>query len=511
MHRQTVVLIAVLGLVLASRSIAADGLSNDKPNVLLIISDDLNTYVGCYGHSLAMTPNIDRLADRGVLFERAYCQFPVCNASRASFMTGLRPDRIQVYENSTHFRKTVPNVVTLPQLFRVNGYFTARVGKIYHYGVPSQIGTDGKDDPVSWDEKINPRGRDKDEESKVFSLVPGSFGGTLSWMSSDGTDEEQTDGIGATEAIRLLEQHKADPFFLAVGFYRPHTPYVAPHRYFGMYPLAQMTPPRMPAGDRDDMSPLAFFYKQEQDEMGDRLRCEARQAYLASVSFMDAQVGRVLDALSETGLAENTIVLFTSDHGYHMGEHGYWQKESLYEESARVPLIVAAPGMKTAGRTSKALCEMVDIYPTLADLCGLTPPADLDGQSLVPQLRDPTAPGKRFAVTQAVRYKNRLVGTGQKMKCDTHGYSIRTDRYRYIQWDQGRQGEELYDHHDDPGEFKNVASDATRVNALAEMRRLMESIRAASGRDARHSGVRHSHSTRLSGAMRGVGPHVPDF
>lgn len=448
---------AVLSLYLTMHVDIAFGA--EKPNVMFIVSDDLNCYLGCYGHEVVQTPNIDRLADRGVLFERAYCQFPVCNASRASFMTGRRPDETRVYDNGTHFRKALPDVVTMPQMFRKNGYFVARVGKIYHYGVPRGIGTDGRDDPPSWEYKVNPKGRDVADEDKIFSLVPAQFGGTLSWLSADGDDSEQTDAIGASAAIELMRKKRDRPFFLAVGFYRPHTPYVATHAWFRKYPLRKMTPPFVPAGDRGDMSPLAYFYGHEQEEMTDRLKREARQAYAASISFMDAQVGRLLDALEDSNLSQNTIVVFTSDHGYHMGEHGYWQKESLNEESARVPLIVSVPKMKTAGGRTKAICEMIDIYPTLADLCKLDAPRNLSGVSVVPQMNDLKKTGKPYAMTQAVRYKGRAVSSTRTMDRTVHGYSIRTDRYRFISWDSGNEGEEFYDHRTDPNEFNNLALD----------------------------------------------------
>ncbi len=450
--------------------------SERKFNVLFIIADDLNDYVGCYGDPIVKTPNIDRLASRSVLFERAYCQFPVCGASRSSFMTGLRPDRTRIYDNGTHFRDTVPDVITLPQHFMKHGYFSARVGKIYHYGVPSKIGTDGRDDPASWDYKYNPIGRDKADEGITFSLIPGDFGGTLSWLSADGADEEQTDGIGATEAIRLLDEHGREdsPFFLAVGFYRPHTPFVAPHKYFNYYPEEQMDPPYVPEGDRNDMSPLAFFHKPDQDAMTPMLKRQARQAYAASISFMDAQVGRVLDALDRLGQTDNTVIVFTSDHGFHMGEHDYWQKEGLFEESARVPLLISYPGMKTAGERAAGICELIDIYPTLAELCGLPDPQDVDGESLVPQLVDPSASGKPFALTQAVRYKSRYVKEDYQMTRDVHGYSIRTEEFRFSSWDGGKLGEELYDLVKDPGEFKNVVSDPSYENHLLELRTLLK-------------------------------------
>ena len=221
-----------------------------KRNVLFLICDDLNCDLGAYGHPLVQSPNIDRLAARGVRFDRAHCQYPLCGPSRASFMTGLYPDQTLIRRNAVFLRQTLPRVVSMSQHFSQHGYRATRVGKIYHYNVPLHIGTGGHDDPYSWDQTINPRGRDRDDEPIIFSLRPGSFGGTLSWLAADGTDSEQTDAIAASEAIGVLETHAKEktPFFLAVGLYRPHTPYVAPKKYFQMYPRSKIAVPTVPEG-----------------------------------------------------------------------------------------------------------------------------------------------------------------------------------------------------------------------------------------------------------------------
>ena len=456
---------------------------SEQPNVLFLIADDLNGDLGAYGHPQVQTPNIDRLAQRGVTFERAYSQFPLCSPSRSSMLTGRRPDTTRVltnprsgrvaadYTSSPHFREFIPDTVTLPQLFKQHGYVAARVGKLYHYGVPGQIGTSGLDDPPSWDYVVNPAGRDKAEEHKVFSLVPGSYGGVLSWLAADGSDLEQTDGLVATAAIGLLEQYRDRPFFLAVGNFRPHTPYVAPKKYFERYPLERITLPALSADDRQRTpAPAYASARAEQDKMSDDLRRQAIQAYWASISFMDAQVGRVLDALDRLGLADRTIVVFTSDHGYHLYDHGLWQKQSLFERSARVPLIVSAPGKAGNSRRTGALAELVDLYPTLAELSGLPAPGYLEGASLAPVLGDPARTVKDAAFTQVRRG-------------DTNGYSIRTDRWRFTSWDEGRQGEQLYDMAADPKETTNLASDPQHAATVAELRQRLRKY-ATRGRTA---------------------------
>ncbi len=446
---------------LACTLILQAAVAADPPNVLFLICDDLNCDIGCYGHPLVKTPNIDKLAKRGVRFDKAYCQFPLCGPSRASFMTGLYPDQSLVRRNAVYIREHVPNVNTMSQMFRDADYTATRIGKIFHYNVPKHIGTSGHDDPYSWNNTINPEGRDVHDEDQIFSLIPGSFGGTLSWLAADGTDEEQTDGIAATEADRVLRDFadRQTPFFLAIGLYRPHTPFVAPKKYFEMYPVQGITVPTVPDGYWDTIPAPAkkSITRKIQTQLKDNIARQAIQAYYASITFADAQLGKILDSLDDSGLADNTIIVFTSDHGYHMGEHGHYQKTTLFENAARVPLIIAGPGVTAVGKTSSSFAEMVDFYPTLADLAGLKPPAYLSGTSLVPTLVDATKTVRDSAFTQ---YDS--------------GYSVRTERYRYTAWgDNGELGNELYDHQSDPQEMVNLASSEAHAAIVTEHRQLL--------------------------------------
>jgi arylsulfatase A-like enzyme len=377
-------------------------------------------------------------------------------------MTGLYPDQTLIRQNAIRLRERLPDVQSLSQMFRRNGYTATRVGKIYHYNVPRDIGLDGHDDPASWDHKFNPRGRDKTDEANVFSLVPRQYGGTLSWLAADGTDAEQTDGIGATEAIKVLASHAESkkPFFLAVGFYRPHTPFVSPKKYFEMYPPEKMIVPDVPEGYLETLPAEArrsIRRKKDQIDLRKDLAQQAIGAYYASITFVDGQVGRVVDAVERLGLQDDTIILFTSDHGYHMGEHGHWQKTTLFENAARVPLIVSVPGMKTAGAVADSPAEMLDFYPTLAELCDLPAPKNLSGVSLAPVLESPSAAPRTAALTQYAS-----------------GYSIRTARYRYTEWGPGgRGGAELYDHDSDAAEMVNTASRAESAKIVADLSKLL--------------------------------------
>lgn len=443
------------------------------PNVLFIAVDDMNVDLGCYGHDLVKSPHIDRLAERGVRFDLAYCQQALCSPSRTSVMTGMRPDTTGVHDLYTHFRGRFPDAVTLSQLFRRNGYFAARIGKIYHYGNPSEIGTNGNmDDEKSWDVRINPAGRDKAEERSITNVTRRGLGSSLSFMAADGTDLEQTDGLVATGAIKLMEDHADRPFFIAAGFYRPHCPYVSPKRYFDLYPLSSIT---IPAIDRGDAIPpgvprLEVFADYAYPYLGatraDAIR--AKQAYYATISFVDAQVGRLLDAVDRLGLAENTLVVFWSDHGYHVGEKGLWMKRSNYDRALRVPLVLAGAGVETEAAVCGRPVELLDLYPTIAEICGLAPPAEIEGDSLVPLLDDPDAAWDDPAFSQT----HRVIRTGpknRKTREERRGYTLRTERFRYIEWDGGDGPRLLFDHQTDPDEERNLVDDPAYASVLEDL------------------------------------------
>lgn len=461
--------------LLAICLVPAAASAQQRPNVLFIATDDMNNDLGTYGHPVVSTPNFDRLARMGIRFDRAYCNYPVCNPSRASLMTGLYPDQTQVRNNAKFFRDTIPSVKTLPQMFRDNGYHVSRVGKIYHYGVPTNIGEDGLDDPASWQVTVNPRGRDKWEEDQIYSIDPvnGNLGGTLSWMAQDGTDEEQTDGIGTTAAIEILGRVKEEPFFLAMGFYRPHTPYVAPRKYFFQYPLHLIRLPAEPLDDLVDIPPAAWVDRPYQLNLPKRKQRQAIQAYYAAISFVDTQLGRLLDALERLELVDSTVIVFWSDHGYHMGEHKLWQKTTLFENSARVPFFIASPAHRgTAGLATAAIAELVDVYPTLAELCGLEPPQHLAGTSLVPVLEDPTSSVRNSALTTFDTHDR--VNSRRPLRPRAVGYTVRTARWRYTEWGpDAKYGAELYDHWNDPGEFVNLALAPRSQDTVERLKRLL--------------------------------------
>lgn len=461
MVKQARILVVALTFLFPTFANAAAG---EKLNVLFIAVDDMNNDLGCFGNIQVKSPHIDKLAARGLRFDRAYCQFPLCSPSRSSLMTGLRPDKIRVFDLKYHFRKEVPEVITLPQFFKNNGYHVARIGKLYHYGNPGDIGTSGLDDADSWQEVFNPAGRDKTViEPRIINYMPKRGLGSAMCLFNDteGKDEDHTDGMVATKAIELLEKHKNEPFFLAVGFYKPHTPYMAPKKYFDLYPIETVTLPEIPSPPLSEAPKPALASTTPWPYFGvtpEQAR-ECKQAYYATISFVDAQIGRVLDALDRLKLADKTIVVFWSDHGYHLGEHGLWMKQSCFEESARVPLIIAQPGKNSPRGSCARIVELLDLYPTIADLAGYKTPGHLQGASLRPLLQNPNAPWERPAFTQVQRG-------------GFPGHSIRTEKWRYTEWDGGKKGVELYDHSVDPKELNNLASEPKYSDIVGSMKAL---------------------------------------
>jgi len=454
-------LLATALLLTFASSLTAAGPA--RPNVLLLMSDDLAATLGCNGHPLAKTPHLDALAGRGVSFSRAYCQFPHCNPSRASMMSGMRPGSTRVTNNEDNLYQNIPDVLTLPHHFRNQGYATARCGKIFHLGVPT--GLESMDDPQAWDfgTPFKSELPFPPKRPSVVDVKTGKKQG-LSWQEIHGGDEQLVDGAFASTAIEWLSKHdKTRPFFLAVGFHRPHLPLVAPAKYFDLYPFENIRLPEAPKDDETDIPPPArngavpgYTLSATPEQ-----RRAAIRAYLACVSYVDAQAGRVLEALKQAGLEDNTVVIFTSDHGWHLGEHGLWHKRSLFEESARIPFILATPGMKSAGRQSDSLIELLDVFPTLCDLCGIPTPPQAQGRSLRPFLEDPAANIHDAAFTQARRGPN----------AEFWGRSIRTARWRCTEWDEGRNGVELYDHDKDPHEYTNLAKDPAHAETLIDLRR----------------------------------------
>ena len=437
--------------------------ASEKLNVLLIIADDLNCDLGAYGNLVVKTPNIDRLAERGVLFKNAHNQYPLCGPSRASFMTGMYTNQTKITRNNMNLRNSVPDVITLGQRFRQQGYQSIRIGKMFHYDNPSAIGTSGNDDIYSWDQTVNPYGRDKIEEYKINTLKARKYGGTLSWLSADGKDDEQTDGIAASEAIKKLDDfaNRDIPFFLAVGFFRPHTPFVAPKKYFDLYDQEKIEIPEISVDYLETLPKPAvksIRAKKNQIDLEKELAQEIKEAYYATISFVDAQVGRILDQLEANGLDENTVVVFTSDHGYHMGEHGHWQKQTLFENSTRVPLIISVPNSENKGKTSNSPVELIDLYPTLMDLTNINTPEHVVGKSLKPIIKNVNTSVRESALT---RWRN--------------GYSIKTKRYRLTKWGvNGELGYELYDHKNDEKELINLASNQDYNQVLDSLKLLIE-------------------------------------
>ena len=406
-------------------------------NVLFIAVDDLRPLLGCYGHSEMHTPNIDRLAERGTLFNRAYCQFPVCNPSRVSVLTGLRPDTTRIYDNPTDFRKVLPGVVTLPQHFKDHGYHTRSVGKIAH-------GDAAWKDELSWSEPI---------WREPWRFVNKTT--SPSWQAIDVDADELEDVRIANAAVEVLTEIKDKQFFLAVGFNKPHLPFYAPSRYFDLYttqdfklPIDSSLPRNAPDIAANPKGMKAYQDISNYPPFSEEKTLELTRAYAANVSYIDALVGRILNQLDTLNLTENTIILFWGDHGFHLGEHGLWRKNTLFEDSVRSPLIVSMPKQTHIGATTDALVELVDIYPTLCDACQLPIPAENEGISMVPVMEKPARQWKAAAFSQLIRVLN---------STSVDGYAMRTEQYRYTEWgNNGERGRELYNYYADPNETVNI-------------------------------------------------------
>ncbi len=368
----------IVALLLFLLPVSAGALEKARPtNVLLIVSDDLNMCVGTFGHPLVKTPNLDRLAARGIRFTRAYAQYPLCNPSRTSFMSGRRPATTKVVDNNTEPRTTLGDIQFLNEYFRAHGYTTGRVGKIFHgsYAATSK-----------WDVSEEP-GKKKGKGKKQLDAKDNDEKGGLKidWQATDNKDEDEPDGRTARRIAELLTKNKDQPFFLAAGFHKPHLAFIAPKKYFDLYPPEKISLPQEPANARKNVPAQAFTRTKGDEKMTDADKKQAIAAYYACVSFVDAQVGILLDTLDQNQLWENTIVIFISDHGFHLLEHGLWRKMTLFEEATHVPMIIAAPGAPR-GVVSPRLVELVDLYPTLTDFCKLPTPAKLEGLSMTPLL-----------------------------------------------------------------------------------------------------------------------------
>ena len=438
----------LLSLPLAAPLVAQPG---RNVNVLFIAVDDLNNRLGCYGDPVVKSPNIDRLAARGVRFDQAYCQYPLCNPSRTSLLSGRRPDTTRILDNRTPPRTHLGDIVFLPEYFRQHGYFTARVGKIAH-GL--------FEDSVAWDVSEFAR-RPAAERARARAARPVQEApNKLTWTPTNNGDEDEPDGRTARRIARLIEENRDKPFFLGAGFHKPHLPWVAPKKYFDLYPPETIKLPETPANDRDDIPPVALTRTASDEYMTELDRKTAIAAYHAATTFMDAQVGVLLGTLDRLKLWDRTVVLLFGDHGWHLGDHlGLWRKMTVFEESARAPLIVAAPGFQS-GAGCPRLVEFVDMYPSLVELCGLPMPQGLEGSSFVPLLKDPQRKWKSAAFT--------MVGRGRGII----GRSVRTERYRYTEWGDELTAE-LYDHQTDPREFRNLGAEAKHAGTKTEMHRVL--------------------------------------
>lgn len=458
--------------------------SAGKPNVLFIVCDDLNTRVTTSGYERIQTPVFEKLAAAGMTFGRAYCQYPVCGPSRASFLSGLYPESTGVTDNFSDIRQTRPGTVSLPQAFKESGYWTASTGKIFHNEKADHgelawnevVRFENDEMPVEvaarkkWEAEHGPitQGRNRKAWREFLPTVAKQTRNQApGWGPSGLTDEQHADGKNARQTTDWLDQksYGEKPFFIAVGIHKPHVPYLAPDKYFDLYPQDKLKIDPVPPDlwKQAPRSAMDGRFKSMGFEFGvenDALRREYTQAYHACITFIDTQIGSIFESLKRNGLWDNTIIILTSDHGYQLGEHFMWGKVTLFEVCDRVPMLVRVPGLTQPGSSSDGLVELIDLYPTLAQLCDVPAPDDLQGKSLVPMLKDPTAPGKEIVYT--------VVSRGKKL-----GKAVRNERWRYSLWPDG---EELYDLKNDIDEHHNLANSPESTAILRKMRRYLAEI-----------------------------------
>ncbi|MEX0981327.1 MAG: sulfatase [Bacteroidales bacterium] len=433
---------------------ASDENNKKNPNLLMIIVDDLTTTLGCYEHPMVKTPNIDRLAEEGVLFEHAYCNYAVCGPSRSSFLSGLYPESINVLDNRKGLQDELGERITLPDMFRRNGYYTMSLGKIFH------TMKEEHNDYKAWDEIYGFSATEIGKKGESRNMT----GGELKWcwwQATEGDDEDQPDGQVAAKAVEFIKADHDKPFFLAVGFHKPHDPFIAPKKYFDMYPLEECDPHLLP----EEWSPPYPHTLPGQTEIFNSFteqdKREFLRSYYACTSFMDAQLGKVIKALKESGQYENTLIMFFGDHGYHLGEHNWWNKVTIFELGTRAPFIVAGKGITEKGVRSGSMFEFIDIYPTLADYMEIEDvPDHLEGKSFAAVMKDPSLPFR--SEVRAIVNRGKMIGR-----------TVKNSEWRYTEWDEGKKGRELYDQVKDPIEYNNLAEKPEYKELVSEMRELL--------------------------------------
>ena len=461
MRIRIAILVTFLALISCQKEQKKDERKSNKKadtNVLFIVVDDLTKTLGCYGNTVVKTPNIDRLAKMGIQFNGAYCNYSVCNPSRSSLLTGLRPETTTVLDNKKPIQSILGDRITLPALFKQNGYYTMDLGKIFHRPEEKH------NDLNAWDEfhmyRETPIGKTGEKRNLTGGVMKWCH-----WQATEGGDEDLPDGQVAKKAVEFIKAKKEQPFFLAVGFAKPHDPYVAPKKYFDMYPLEEMTPPVLPE-NWETPGAHTFPHKNKVFPEGAEIfqnfteqdKKEFLRSYYACTTYMDTQLGKIIDAIKESGQMDNTLIVFFGDHGYHLGEQNWWNKFTLYELANNAPFIMAGAFVKEKGAVSESMFEFVDIYPTLAELLQLkNTPEYLEGESFANLLSNPSEPFRTSV--QAVMTRGDLMGK-----------SVKNKKWRYIEWDNGKEGVELYDQEKDPLEYHNLAQNAEYMSVIKEMK-----------------------------------------